>query len=371
MLNVKHILEKLFTKNSVFINPNGRYRLATEGFVSITDSEYEKLKPRILILSRDTYSEGHKRYPLDDPQDLKAILLNDFDSYTITSVGSSENGHTTVKYWKIKPNHLQLIEGVLALWIPETLLHEDFEEDCLYDISRLGGKLFSYGQSGFWQSSEAKGVFADATYFLMSSGVHANTTKALNQNQYAVVLRQGLTNLPLKVLKKVFSGQELLSRMQNVLSVKQLFAGVLAGITLFYGLMYGFYQYRISDLENSIANQNIKQVIELQNSYTKNVGSYKAMLREISGTSVEARLWEVVADILLQGVQVVQIWNPDGEIQIRVQSGNATDGLTKIRKIPDIKEVDIVGAIQEYRGEQRYSIVIELHSTEKEKLNDD
>jgi hypothetical protein len=327
----------------------------------------------VLIVGREYYYESVTEYPIGNPGELKKALKLEPWSFPYEGVRLVQITRTTpqshrVTNWVVKAEVLDQQKTRPLFLVPETACLQTLAASGPISISRLGKTVLIISSD----TGIASGIESESrddselkfwrTQLLSLSGLpHDCPLKLVEETNFASQLVNGLVGIikrsPLDFfvpLERATQGSypwQKASKMAALAGIAYLFLSSLYLVTT-----DAWVEHRLSAIQtDSMAVQDLR----------KDVKSMQAEVDEVAGVfSAVAPLWvtwDVVTDLLKNGVEVTRINSIDGSVTITATAPRASEILSYLSNDVRVSEVKYAQPIRQAGQLQSFAVAVRFN----------
>jgi len=321
--------------------------------LKLVDSTYKT--PKILILSRENYSEKHIEYPVVEKKSLNKLLALEYGGgnvkFIVTDVGDTK---ASVNIWRFND---ELPKSFFL--VPETFLFQhtlgnkqvlvkECEQGELY-VSTVGFSVVSILKSVFVNSVER---------FCMSTGLGSYAAVNVPKNKVANYLLNGFIKSNKQHLLSFFSLDRTNEEPVKWLSLINP-AVILTIIYLFSSSMWLLWDKHAIESSFQEKKSEMVQVLNIQDEYLKLSDQLKILNSFILKQQETSSIWILLSEII-DDTKITIIRYNDKRFLIVGTTNKATTLLEKISNLPYIVDAQFDMPIRKTKNLENYSISFAL-----------
>lgn len=349
---------EIFKRGFLLAN-NKLFSIRMDGLHPVSAENFNNTVMPILVVGKEHCRESDKSYPISDKKDLSEVIKMDFTGLTYVEKPDIGEHQSKVKAWIADPAVCSMAESKLFYWIPEIWLFSHSDSSSLFQIERAGNAMWLCTHQGKSNASLTKGLFKDASYFLMSIGIDSSFKPiSVKESDYCEFINKQaslIANIKLLALTPAQGYQNKLKTAYNWLSVG---LGVVVAVTLFLLFHNAYLGMRIDGLDENIRQQNVREVITLQKTYEQQLEALQTLEKSLYNVDSSSAYWDVLATLMENGTTILRVNQKSDVFEVRGQAKLATDILQIVGSLPEVEHAEFITPVRESLGNERFTIAI-------------
>lgn len=321
--------------------------------------------PKILIISRQYYSEQVKDYPIENRKELSKLLkLENPDKESCHYIWRHENGQSRVNIWnfskKVPTSFIQLPESLLLGLATQDgssksknvlTVENSYDDTADLYVSKQQGAIYSSLKSTMINSTQR---------FILSAGLsQASQQSVINHTQLVTRFTLGLPKIPLPLWSAFINRSS--TKSNTPLLIKKIalpFIGVISGYLL---ITSGYLALKNHNLQTQLQQQGeqINLALNKQQQLDNNVIRYKLLSGFFQQQDLSLPFWLALAKVLPE-VSISNIRKVDNRYVIRGTSEKATTTLEKVSQLDNVIEAKFDTPSKRFRSKERFTIGFSL-----------
>ena len=337
------------------------------GMYSLNDNTYQKAsnqKIRIAIIAKAHYKEHWQSFSSTSRKDLlKIIALKKntvSDKNYITQIFENKNiDGFNVKTTTFSQMVLNDLGGKIVL-IPETeLIVNNDSEPKVYQLETVAGTLFFGGFGNKATSSYAQGIMSDIEVFKLSAGLPDDTkTNIINKQEFnPFITTQLLVQKFDLLLRKSFYQPR---KWFSLNRLHLLYVAPLITMLCFYIFSNGYLFLQTHKIEQKLSQggSQVNQLLIQKQELDRKIEVLSVISAEFSEQHLVHYYWEIVFQLVNQGMIITKISFDKGELDIRGRADKASEVLSNIVTNKYVVSAVFDGSVRNYRDKDDFTLKI-------------
>lgn len=358
-LSAKMLLNKLICSFCGFYDGQiNKVVLSADNQLTLMPLTHGEPTPKILIVSRQFYSEKVKGYPIENKKELNKFLQLEYagPEYSYYVWGTTE-GNSQVNIWTFTKN----LPAAFIL-LPESLLYAlsvtKKQTNATSQVIKVTTEqeLYVCRHHGAVYSSLKSSMINSVQRFAISAGLPLNNQEHdIMPVQRIGLFAKALQKVPLALWSKFIRNTS--QGANKLLLIKKAALPFFAVFSTYILLSSLYLVIKTNNLQATLTSQSaqINVALNQQQELDNNISRYNALKDFVSQQHIVSPIWLVVAE-LAPTVKLSSMSFNKGRYIIKGTSDKATATLELISNMSNVVEATFDRPSSKYRGKDRFTI---------------